>query len=168
MAVNGDLDESIAGMNLDDLIQKAAERHGHISKSSAPGSMAPKLPPSIAGVKNVTTEEFLKAMNKMPLFMTELDETGEDGGENLELEALKALAYEGEPHEVWFALPLHPSSPLFLRNHVCIRLVMQGTNRRLKQVAQNFRTQGTLRTYLVPQAAMPDMTPELQATTTSK
>lgn len=38
-------------------------------------------------------------MNKMPLFMTTLDETGEDGGENIALEALKALAYEGTRYE---------------------------------------------------------------------
>lgn len=105
MAVIEELDESITNMNLDQLVQQAAERHGYTSKGpSALGSMAPELPPAIAGVKNVTTEEFLKAMNKMPLFMTELDEKGVDGEENLELEALKALAYEGEPHEVWSIL----------------------------------------------------------------
>lgn len=60
----------------------------------------PALPPAIASVRNASTEEFLKQMNKMPLFMTELDEVGEDGGENAGLEALKALAYEGEPEEV--------------------------------------------------------------------
>lgn len=32
--------------------------------------------------------------------MTKLDETDGAGGENVELEALKALAYEGEPHEI--------------------------------------------------------------------
>lgn len=32
--------------------------------------------------------------------MTKLDNSDGDGGENVELEALKALAYEGEPHEI--------------------------------------------------------------------
>lgn len=36
----------------------------------------------------------------MPLFMTELDETDGDGGENLALEALKAMAYEGTRAEI--------------------------------------------------------------------
>src|SRR5437879_2301934 len=81
------------------LVEEAAARHAiSTPTTTTPGAA---LPPAIAGVKNSTTEEFLKAMNKMPLFMTELDESGGDGtGENLELEALKALAYEGEPHEV--------------------------------------------------------------------
>lgn len=102
MAVVEELDESVANLNLDQLVQQAAERHGYSSKAT--GSMAPALPPDIAGVKNVSTEEFLKAMNKMPLFMTELDEKGVDGEDNVELEALRALAYEGEPHEVWLAM----------------------------------------------------------------
>lgn len=42
----------------------------------------------------------MKDINRLPLFMTELDETDGEGGENEGLEALKALAYEGEPDEV--------------------------------------------------------------------
>lgn len=98
MSVTEELDERIADLNLESLVQQAAARYGNTSK--VPGSMAPELPPSIAAVKDVTVDEFLKAMNKMPLFMTELDEQGMDGGDNFELEALKALAYEGEPDEV--------------------------------------------------------------------
>ncbi|PWW74776.1 TPR-like protein [Tuber magnatum] len=81
------------------LVEEAAVRNAIPTPTiTTPGAA---LPPAIARVKNTTTEEFLKAMNKMPLFMTELDESNEDGtGENLELEALKALAHEGEPREV--------------------------------------------------------------------
>lgn len=106
MSVVEELEESVTDLNLESLVQQAAERHGNISKVPypTPGSTAPELPPSIAAVRNVTVDEFLKAMNKMPLFMTELDEQGMDGGDNLELEALKALVYEGEPDEVWFTL----------------------------------------------------------------
>ena len=32
--------------------------------------------------------------------MTKLDETDGDGGENVNLEALKSLAYEGDPDEI--------------------------------------------------------------------
>ncbi|KAI5845683.1 hypothetical protein DFP73DRAFT_546973 [Morchella snyderi] len=99
-AADAAINEQVAGLDLNDLIAQAAARHGH-GPSTSPGFMAPELPAAIAGVKNMTTDEFLKTMNKMPLFMTELDETNAEGtGENIELEALKALAYEGEPHEV--------------------------------------------------------------------
>lgn len=105
MPVTDGPEDRVADLDLESLVKQAAERHGHTPEapSSASGSMAPELPPSIASVKNVTAEEFLKAMGKMPLFMTELDEQGMDGGDNIELEALRALAYEGEPDEVWFA-----------------------------------------------------------------
>src|SRR3989440_4250603 len=63
-------------------------------------STTPELPPAMASIRSHGTDEVLKLMNKTPLFMTELDEVGEDGGENVELEALKALAYEGSPAEV--------------------------------------------------------------------
>lgn len=66
----------------------------------APGPNDPKLPPQLSEYSTATTDEFLKNMNKVPFFMRELDESGEDGGANDHLEALKALAYEGEPDEV--------------------------------------------------------------------
>ena len=53
----------------------------------------PSLPPAMAAMKDKSGEDILKDLNKHPLFMTELEE-------NDELEALKALAYEGSPAEV--------------------------------------------------------------------
>ena len=58
------------------------------------------MPPAMAEVKAQSTEELLKEMNRMPLFMTSLDETDGEGGENMALEALKAMAYEGTRAEV--------------------------------------------------------------------
>lgn len=58
------------------------------------------MPPAMASVKQHTADEVLKMMNRSPLFMTTLDETDGEGGENIELEALKALAYEGTRAEV--------------------------------------------------------------------
>lgn len=58
------------------------------------------LPPAMASMKNQTADEILKEMNRVPLFMTTLDETDGEGGENVMLEALKALAYEGTRAEV--------------------------------------------------------------------
>jgi hypothetical protein len=60
----------------------------------------PALPPALAEFHNRPTEEVLASLNRLPLFMTEYDDTDGAGGENVELEALKALAYEGPPLEV--------------------------------------------------------------------
>jgi tetratricopeptide (TPR) repeat protein len=57
------------------------------------GSTTPSLPPAMAAMRNMSTEEVLADLNKTPLFMTSLEE-------NDDLEALKALAYEGTPLEV--------------------------------------------------------------------
>lgn len=65
-----------------------------------PGPNDPALPPQLSEFQNKTTDEVLEELNRMPFFMTKLDNTDGEGGENKELEALKALAYEGEPHEV--------------------------------------------------------------------
>ncbi|PSN64600.1 TPR repeat protein-like protein [Corynespora cassiicola Philippines] len=58
------------------------------------------LPPAMAEIKSQSVDEVIKEMNRMPLFMTTLDETDGEGGENVALEALKALAYEGTRTEV--------------------------------------------------------------------
>lgn len=53
----------------------------------------PQLPPSMDAYRNLSSAEILADLNKTPLFMTELEN-------NDELEAFKALAYEGTPSEV--------------------------------------------------------------------
>jgi hypothetical protein len=58
------------------------------------------MPPAMAEIKSQSMEKVLKEMNRMPLFMTNLDETDGEGGENDALEALKALAYEGTRAEI--------------------------------------------------------------------
>lgn len=65
-----------------------------------PGPNDLALPPQLSEFKDKTTDEVLEELNRMPFFMTHLDESNGDGGENMELEALKAMAYEGEPHEI--------------------------------------------------------------------
>lgn len=54
----------------------------------------------MAEIKSKGVDDLLKEMNRLPLFMTSLDDTDGEGGENLALEALKALAYEGTRAEV--------------------------------------------------------------------
>lgn len=39
---------------------------------------APKMPPSMASVKTHTTEELWDMMNKTPLFMTDIDQAGDE------------------------------------------------------------------------------------------
>lgn len=82
-----------------DMMMQAAAKHFPAKKdavpegdSSQPGA---EMPPGMATARQYTADEMWQMLNKSPLFMTELDETGEDGGENVALEALKALAYEG-------------------------------------------------------------------------
>jgi len=58
------------------------------------------MPPAMAEIKSQTADEVLAEMNRLPLFMTTLDETDGEGGDNSALEALKALAYEGTRAEV--------------------------------------------------------------------
>lgn len=57
------------------------------------GSAGPQLPPGLAAMRDKTADEMLQELNKTPLFMTSLEE-------NDDVEALRALAYEGMPAEV--------------------------------------------------------------------
>ena len=63
------------------------------STPSAPVGTTPPLPPAVAAMRNKSADEILADLNKTPLFMTSLEE-------NDDLEALKAIAYEGTPFEV--------------------------------------------------------------------
>ena len=71
----------------------ATDRDGASSISSAP------MPPSMAEKKQYTADELYAELNKVPLFMTSLDESAESGDNDM-LEALKALAYEGTRAEI--------------------------------------------------------------------
>ncbi|CAN6669739.1 hsp70/Hsp90 co-chaperone Cns1p [Trichomonascus vanleenenianus] len=62
-----------------------------------PGPGEPDLPPQLRYIKDQTPEQYAEELKKMPFFMTQLDKDSEG---NEMLEALQALQYEGEPHEV--------------------------------------------------------------------
>lgn len=64
------------------------------------GPGQPDLPPQLSDMAEKTTDDIMKELNRLPFFMTELDELDGLGGDNAHLEALKSLAYEGEPHEI--------------------------------------------------------------------
>ncbi|KAL8857783.1 MAG: hypothetical protein Q9178_005683 [Gyalolechia marmorata] len=76
------------------------------TKSTAPNasSTTPALPPAMDSVRSHTADEIIQMMKRTPLFMTNLGEAagaeGEDNEENIELEALRALQYEGTRAEV--------------------------------------------------------------------
>ncbi|KAL2041807.1 hypothetical protein N7G274_005591 [Stereocaulon virgatum] len=59
----------------------------------------PAMPPHMASVKSHTADEIVQMMNRTPLFMTSLENAGYEDGENFELEAMRALQYEGTPSE---------------------------------------------------------------------
>ncbi|KAL8924520.1 MAG: hypothetical protein Q9208_003995 [Pyrenodesmia sp. 3 TL-2023] len=73
-------------------------------------STAPPLPPAMESVRSYSADEVVRMMKKTPLFMTNLEEvSGGDEGmhpplrdneDNIELEALRALQYEGTRAEV--------------------------------------------------------------------
>jgi hypothetical protein len=54
------------------------------SSSAQNGAQQPSadLPPAMAEVKSMGVDEVIKEMNRLPLFMTTLDETDGEGGEN--------------------------------------------------------------------------------------
>ncbi|CAG7916371.1 unnamed protein product [Penicillium olsonii] len=61
---------------------------------------APELPPDIAAVQSHTTKELIDMMNKTPLFMTDMNNAGDENGQNMLLDALQALQNEGSRAEV--------------------------------------------------------------------
>jgi len=76
-----------------DLLTQAINSFSLPSDSTPQDGTTPSLPPAMAAFRNKTSDEILADLNKTPLFMTTLEE-------NDDLEALKALAYEGTPFEV--------------------------------------------------------------------
>ncbi|KAL2009659.1 hypothetical protein VTN00DRAFT_5466 [Thermoascus crustaceus] len=61
---------------------------------------APKMPPAMASVKSHTADEIIDMMKKTPLFMTDLENAGDEKGENLMLDAIRAMQNEGTRGEV--------------------------------------------------------------------
>ncbi|KAI4212018.1 MAG: hypothetical protein LQ351_005200 [Letrouitia transgressa] len=51
-------------------------------------------------VRSYTADEVVQMMKETPLFMSSLENTTDDDGENVQLEAIKALQYEGTRAEV--------------------------------------------------------------------
>ncbi|KAL4932019.1 HSP70/90 family co-chaperone CNS1 [Aspergillus undulatus] len=60
----------------------------------------PNLPPAMAAVESHTTDELADILNKTPLFMTDISKAGDEHGENIMLDALRALQNEGTRGDV--------------------------------------------------------------------
>lgn len=86
----------------DDLLNQALASMTTSSLDEQPDapSGVSSLPPAIAAMKGKSSADILAELNKSPLFMTELEE-------NDDLEAFKALAYEGTPYEVALSFKEH-------------------------------------------------------------
>lgn len=89
-------------MDEDKALDALLDERMRLQHGTAAGSHEPSapMPPSMARHKETSVDELLTEMNRIPLFMTSLDETDGSGGENIQLEALKALAYEGTRAEI--------------------------------------------------------------------
>ncbi|CAG8195763.1 unnamed protein product [Penicillium salamii] len=61
---------------------------------------APELPPAMASVQSHSSKDLMDMMNKTPLFMTDMENAGDENGENMLLDALQALQNEGTRAEV--------------------------------------------------------------------
>lgn len=81
--------------NAEDELISAWESRKYVPK---PGE--PSLPPQLAEMSNKSAQDIMDDINRLPFFMNDLDTTDGNGGENVQLEALRALAYDGEPDEV--------------------------------------------------------------------
>ncbi|KIW05670.1 hypothetical protein, variant [Verruconis gallopava] len=77
-----------------------SEQSSSQNNEAAASASGPSMPPAMHSIRKYTADEVVKMLNRTPLFMTTLDETDGEGGENIELEALRALAYEGTRAEV--------------------------------------------------------------------
>ncbi|KAB8069385.1 hypothetical protein BDV29DRAFT_161468 [Aspergillus leporis] len=73
---------------------------GRLREMEAGAPDAPKMPPQMAAVRSHTTDELAAIMNKTPLFMTDIDQAGDEDGENQMLDALIAMQNEGTRGDV--------------------------------------------------------------------
>ncbi|KAL9623549.1 MAG: hypothetical protein Q9160_002230 [Pyrenula sp. 1 TL-2023] len=94
----GSLDElGSMGGTLLDRSQNSEERHSSIEQSPDPGVLRNLSKDS---VMPPTNEDLVTMFDKTPLFMNSLDNAADDEGENVQLDALRALQYEGTRAEI--------------------------------------------------------------------
>ncbi|EEH16748.1 hypothetical protein PABG_06835 [Paracoccidioides brasiliensis Pb03] len=67
---------------------------------STQSTTSPAMPPGMASIKSHTADEILDMMNKTPLFMTDLSKATDGDEDNIALEAIRSLQYEGTRAEI--------------------------------------------------------------------
>ena len=99
-----ELDEKVSYIKLEAAKAKPAPTNGAASDSADDNAARPvvgaALPDAIKDVRERSFDDRFEELNRIPLFMRHLDESDGRGGSNVELDALKSLAYDGEPWEV--------------------------------------------------------------------
>ncbi|KAI8723628.1 Wheel domain-containing protein [Fusarium sp. LHS14.1] len=83
-------------MKIEEIIEKMDESLKVSEPTPASEATKPQLPPAHTIASGKTVDEVWEDLNKSPLFMTDLDAAE---GENDDIAALQALAYEGTPLE---------------------------------------------------------------------
>lgn len=78
---------------------KTPKAEKNTSNQTSNNNGEPELPPQLQEVTSKSTEEIMAELNRLPFFMNDLTEA-DDSEERPEIEALKSLAYEGEPDEI--------------------------------------------------------------------
>ncbi|MCJ1398240.1 hypothetical protein MMC11_001437 [Xylographa trunciseda] len=72
--------------------------HPFITKNAESAVTVPPLPPHLASTRKMSIDEVAADLKKSPFFMTSLDDAANE--ENIEVEAIRALMYEGTRAEV--------------------------------------------------------------------
>lgn len=85
---------------LEALLDERLKLHNEAQQAEAASTASAPLPPGMQRMQEKSVDQIVAELNRIPLFMTTLDETDGAGGENEELEALRALAYEGTRAEI--------------------------------------------------------------------
>jgi hypothetical protein len=58
---------------------------------------APELPPAIASIKSHSKEELLAMMNKTPLFMTDIENAGDESTSDLSMQSSRSARFANLP-----------------------------------------------------------------------
>ncbi|PYH46951.1 HSP70/90 family co-chaperone CNS1 [Aspergillus saccharolyticus JOP 1030-1] len=75
-------------------------KHERLKDVESNDPMAPRMPPTMQAVQTHTTDELADILNRTPLFMTDMDKALDENGENVMLDAIRALQNEGTRGEV--------------------------------------------------------------------
>lgn len=70
-----------------------------VEETNTAAGEEPELPPQIQDASKKSTQEIMDELNRLPFFMNDLN-VAEGEEERPEIEALKSLAYDGEPDEI--------------------------------------------------------------------